>query len=359
MTPELLKRYQLTPSDNDVVLEHDRQLWQARFSGCGHFLIACGYDATIQRWDMTAEPPRLLSPLTGHNGWVQCLDFQPGQQRLLTADSWGQLACWPFADESPQPIWRLPQAHDGWIRALAVSPDGQLVATGGNGSAVRLWSTEDGKLQCELPHPRRVFSVCFHPDGQSLVSGDLEGVVRHWDLAESKEARRLDASILYSHDVDKERIQHCGGARHLHFDAAGKWLLCGGQKEPGGGFAKGTPCVLVYDWDSGEQRREMPMGDTSDGFSYDARFHPQGFVMATSCAFPGKGHVWFWRPEDDEAFFSSKKLPNGRSISLHPDGRRLALLTSDSPNANGRPLKDGEYVGGRAKIRVLDFPVTE
>jgi hypothetical protein len=78
--------------------------------------------------------------------------------------------------------------------------------------------------------------------------------------------------------------------------------------------------------------------------------------MAVSCAFPGKGHLWFWRPGDDEPFYVSQKLANGRSLSLHPDGRRLAMLVSQSPNGNGRQLKDGLYVGGSAKIQLLEFP---
>ena len=81
--------------------------------------------------------------------------------------------------------------------------------------------------------------------------------------------------------------------------------------------------------------------------------------MATSCAFPGKGHLWFWRPEDDEAFFVSNKITNGRSLSLHSDRRRLAMLVSHSPNANGRRLKDGKYQGGSAKIHLLELPVKE
>jgi hypothetical protein len=72
---------------------------------------------------------------------------------------------------------------------------------------------------------------------------------------------------------------------------AGKLLVCAGQKKPGGGFATGIPCVLVFDWSTGQQVREMPMGSDQDGFAYDAQFHPAGFVMAASCAFPGKGHV--------------------------------------------------------------------
>ena len=358
MTPEeLLKRYELAPGKADVVITHERQLWQARFSPCGRYLAACGYDATIQRWDLSGEEPQLLKPLTGHNGWIQDMGFQTDSERLLTADSWGQLACWSYAEPEPTLVWSLPNAHEGWIRALAVSPDGKLVATGGNGSVVRLWSTEDGTLQKELPHSYRVFSLRFHPNGKSLVSGDLPGVIREWDVSSGKEIRQLSASTLYADEAEtKGRIQQCGGVRNLEFDATGSRLVCGGQKEPGGGFATGTPCVVVFDWESGEQIREMPMGCTQDGFAYDARFHPYGFIMATSSAFPGKGHVWFWRPEDEKEFFLSKKLPNGRSLSLHPDGLRIAHLTSEARNANGRPLNDGEYVGGSAVIRVMKFP---
>lgn len=358
MTPEeLLKRYELKPSGENTLINYERQLWQARYSPCGQFLIACGYDATIQRWDMTGEEPQPMKPLTGHNGWVQAMDFQPETKHLLTADSWGKLTCWSYEDEEPNALWSTEDAHDGWIRALAVSPDGKTVATGGNGSVVRLWSTDDGRKLKELPHPHRVFSLKFHPDGKSLVSGDLEGVIRHWDIEKSKEVRQLNAEVLYNDEAEtKGRIQQCGGVRQLEFGADGKRLVCGGQKEPAGGFATGTPCVIVFDWETGEQIREMPMGGTQDGFSYDARFHPAGFVMATSSAFPGKGHVWFWRPEDDKAFFSSSRLPNGRSLSLHPDGKRIAHLTSDSRNGNGRMLKDGEYAGGTAVIRILDFP---
>ncbi len=372
MNPETLKAtYEPKPTGKEVTYE--RQLWQARYSPCGKFLIACGYDATVQRWDVTGEEPKLLDPLTGHNGWVQCMDFaQPGG-RLFTADSWGQLACWSYEQAKPTTAWKLPQAHDGWIRALAVSPDGSLVATGGNDAVVRLWEANSGKLTKELTHPdaskppaetpgpttARIFSLCFHPDGKSLAMGDLEGTIHHWDLASDKIVRKLEAKVLYSHDVESERIQHCGGVRHLSFDADGKRLVCTGQKTPGGGFATGTPCAIVFDWQTGKQLREMPVGSTQDGFAYDARFHASGFVMATSCAFPGKGHVWFWRPEDDKAFYTSNKIPNGRSLSLHPDGRKIALMVSISPNANGRPLKDGDYIGGSSKIHILEFPAPE
>ncbi len=358
MDAETLKKlYEPKPTDKDV--EYERQLFQARFSPCGKFLLACGYDATIQRWKVAGDEFKPLAPISGHNGWVQSMEFDPRGDRVFSGDSWGGLACWQYAEPSPKPVWKLPEAHCGWIRAVAVSPDGQWVATGGNDTVVKIWNTADGTLHKELPHPVRVFSLCFHPAGKSLVSGDLEGKIRDWDVESEKVGRHIDASVLYLHDVEHDKIQHCGGARHLAFNADGSLLVCAGQKSPQGGFATGLPCAIVFDWASGEQLREMQVGGTQDGFAYDARFHPDGFVMATSCAFPGKGHLWFWRPEDEQAFYISNKIPNGRSLSLHPDGRRLAMTVSLSPNGNGRQLKDGNYVGGTAKIRMLEFPARD
>ena len=342
------KQYEPKPGET---LTHDRQLWQSRFSPCGQFLLACGYDAKIRRWDVSATESKPLAPVAGHDGWVQCLAFHPNAKHVFTADSWGRLACWPYGDTAPKPIWQNQQAHDGWIRALAVSPDGRLIATTGNDRAIRLWSSEDGALQEELPEQtHKTFSVVFAPDGKSVVSGDLFGVVRQWDIATQKQTREFDASLLYK----LNRIQECGGVRHLAIDSEGKYLICAGQREPGGGFAKGAPSLLVFDWKTGKQIQEMRVGGTQDGFVYDAQFHPDGFIMGTSCAFPGKGHLWFWKPGDEKAFYISKKLPNGRSLSLHPDGRRLAMTASVSVNRNGRP--EGDYVGGTSKIHLLEFP---
>jgi WD40 repeat protein len=335
----------------ESTIEYERQLWQARFSPCGEQLIGCGYDAMIPRWKFSGSEFTPLSPLAGHQGWAQAIGFSKTHAVLLSADSWGKLICWPYQQEAPQPTWSHEDAHDGWIRALAVSADGQLVATAGNDCVVKIWSVVDGQLQHSLNQPDRIFSLCFHPDGNRLVSGDLKGNVREWNFPEAKLLRELDASLLYQQD----RIQECGGARCLTFDVSGKYLACAGQKQPQGGFATGFPCVIVFDYESGEPIREMQVGDNNDGFVYDVKFHPDGFVMATSCAFPGKGHLWFWVPDQEQAFYSSKEIPNGRSLSLHPESGRLVMLVSNSANGNGRDLKEGQYAGGTAKIHLLKW----
>lgn len=350
MQADLLQQYE--PRETGK-FEYERQLWEARFTPCGRFLVAGGYDATIQRWRVQGEGLDLMAPLQGHNGWVQCLVPIRGD-RLLSGDSWGRVSCWNYSTEGEsRPLWSTSDALGGWIRALAVSPDESLVAVAGNDVKIRLLSAKDGSVQKELAGIEdRVFSLAFHPSGKSLVSGDLKGVVREWNLETGQSVRELDAGSLYQ----LNHMQDSGGVRRLAFDAAGKRLICGGQKEPGGGFCKGAPQLILFDWESGQLVHEIVAGDTQDGFVYDAQFHPDGFVMACASAFPGKGRLFFWRPEDKEPFFSGKGLTNGRSLSLHPDGKRLAFLVSNSANANGRPLDDGKYAGGTAIIRLLEFP---
>lgn len=350
MQADLLKKYEPKESGK---FEYERQLWEARFTPCGRFLVAGGYDASIQRWRVTADSLEPLAAFTGHDGWVQCL-VPIGSERLLSGDSWGRVNCWKYStDDTAKPLWSKADALGGWIRAMAVSPDESMVAVAGNDSRIRLLSVEDGSVRKEIAVEERVFSLCFHPGGKSLVSGDLMGVIREWNIESGEAVRDLDASSLYR----LNHMQDSGGVRRLTFNADGTRLLCGGQKDPEGGFCKGAPQLIVFAWASGKQTHQVVAGDTQEGFIYDAQFHPDGFVMACASAFPGKGRLFFWQPEDSEPFFSGKSLTNGRSLSLHPDGKRIAYLSSNSANANGRPLNDGEYAGGTAIVRLLEFPV--
>ena len=63
------------------------------------------------------------------------------------------------------------------------------------------------------------------------------------------------------------------------------------------------------------------------------------------------------KESDAEPFFETKKMPNCHSLSLHPDGKRLAVVaTNGGSNGNGRNLKDGKYPGNWSPIFVLAMP---
>ncbi len=349
-------------------LPNTRQMSAARFTPCGKFLIAAGQDALLHRWDVQADAFGELPSISGHNGWIQDVVFD-ATGAMISADSWGGLRCGPYAGDSPEALgahWTVPVAHDGWIRGLAISPDGTLVATGGTDGHVRLWSRADGSRRFNAKHADPVFSVAFHPDGKSLVSSDLKGTINQWDLSAvtatgpaelageaPKPVRALSAAPLFA----LNRLQDVGGARVLAFNADGTKLACGGTKPSVGGNVQGVPTVLVFDWASGAVESTLELGDGGDVYVTDLRFHAEGFLMATVSGNPGAGKLVFRHPEDKQAFFETKKMPNCHSLSLHPQGRRLAIVaTNANSNGNGRVKGDaGGYPGNWSPIYVMEL----
>jgi len=349
---QLLARHQ--PKEVKV-LKLDQQMGTIRFSRCGKFLAAGGFDGTVRRWDASSDQFSELPALTGHNGWVQTVAFHGDGKRLFSADSWGQLCCWPYADKEPKPLWAVKEAHDGWIRRLAVSPNGKLLASCGRDQKVRLWSAENGQKQQELTgHGHDIFCVAFHPDGKSLLSGDLKGIIKQWDLATGKAVREFDARVLYLY----ERIQDVGGVRCLAFDRTGATLICAGGQPKSGGFVQATPAILFFDWQTGKVTHTLKSANDNEGYVYDLHWHPDGFVMAVTSGQPGNGKLFFQRPQDAQPFFVTPKMANCHALDVHPNGHRLVISATNANSAgNGRLVdKNKEYPGNWSPLHIWDLP---
>ena len=85
----------------------DRQLLSARFSPCGKFLASGAMDRVVMRWSVAENELTSLPPVTGANGWVQSIAFHPAEDLLFVSDSWGRLACTPYAGDAPAVRWQM------------------------------------------------------------------------------------------------------------------------------------------------------------------------------------------------------------------------------------------------------------
>lgn len=347
---ELLQKYE--PKMGQT-LEPDRQVMMIRYSPCGKLLAAASCDAVIRRWDVDGDTYTERPALTGHSGWVSRLTFLPDEKTLISADTWGNLIAWNYAEAEPKPLWKREAAHDGWIRDLAISADGKQIATCGFDEVIRIWTPEGEKVHELTGHDDDVFSLAFHPSGEALVSGDLHGRVIEWNTTTGKQQRTLDASELYV----ESRLQDVGGVRRLVFDPEGQTLACAGTKPKNGGNVQGVPTVLLFDWAAGTVTHTLSVGATGDAFVYEVDFHPAGFVIGITSGNPGTGKFFFHRPGDEEPFFLSTKMRNCHSMAIHPDGRHLIVsATNTGSNGNGRRLKDGEYVGNYSPLHLWELP---
>jgi WD40 repeat protein len=344
-------RYEPKPQS---VLNAARQLCNARISPCGKFLIGGGFDGVVDRWDMSGAEPAQLPAVTMHSAWVDGLAFVPGGEFVLTGDSWGKVACWPYAEVAPEPRWVVEHAHDGWLRRIALSSDGTRAATCGSDRSVRVWSVADGARLVEFRHDVDVMAVRFHPTENAVVAGDARGRVIAWSLEGGQELRRFDAGKLYA----ENRLQDVGGIRCVAFRDDGAVLAVGGTVPTTGGNVQGTPTVMLFDWLTGEPRGVRQLGKDSDVYVTDLAFHVDGFVMATVSGNPGTGKLVFLHPDDEQAFFETNSLGNCHSLSLHTDRRWLAVnATNNSSNGNGRNVdKDGKYPGNWSPVHLLTLP---
>lgn len=353
MDPKQLKeRFEPKPT---MVIEADPQVLAARFSPCGKYLLAGGFDGRVRRWNVADETAAKLSPLVGHNGWVQALAMSGEGSLLFSSDTWGALRGWCYTEEKPEPKWTVPEAHNGWIRALALSPDGKTLASCGADHKLHLWNAADGKPVKELADGGEdLYSLAYHPSGESIFSGDWKGSVKQWEVASGKCLREFNAGVLYKVD----RIQDVGGVRSLAIDKEGKLLAVGGTKPATGGFVTGIPAILIFDAATGELKQTIDAGTANDVYVCDLAWHAAGFFMAVTSGQPGSGKLIFQRPEDKEPFVANATMPNCHSLSLHPSGLQLAVVaTNRDSNGNGRSVdKAGTYKGNRSPIHLFALP---
>jgi hypothetical protein len=337
----------------DRVLKYERQLVCCRFTPDRAYLLAAGYDGLLHRWKLDGDQHEAFP---AHKGWVETMVLHPDGKRFLTADSWGQVHCWPLTGAKMTPLWTIARAQASWLRRLAVSPDGKYVATCGNDHLARVFDAADGKALHELRgHTSHVMSVAFHPDGHTLATGDLFGTVKQWDLRTDKCVRDLQALRLYKkfHQYDQ------GGIRVMTFDPPGKVLYCGGFEGSNANQAQGLPTVVPIDWQSGKVLTVMTPQADFKGPIIDLIYHPAGYLIGAGSS-EGGGALWFWKPGQEKESHLVKYAFSFRGLGLHGDGVHLAAAAfgdaGGQRGGNGRRLNPkGEYPDFEGSLVLYTF----
>ena len=163
-------------------------------------------------------------------GEVYCARFSPNGQWLLTAGQDGTARVWDAQKGSVHHVLR----HSGEVNWADFAPDGRSVATAGDAGAISLWDLATGLRVVQITHAHRgeVSCVRFTPDGLRLVSAGRDGELALWDVATGNPLARCNGGV--------------DAIESLDLSAHGSILIGGGMGIARGEIRSSAPLLRVH-----------------------------------------------------------------------------------------------------------------
>ncbi|KAI8508826.1 Pleiotropic regulator 1 [Branchiostoma belcheri] len=142
--------------------------------------------AMVPRKAPTMPKPQWHSPwklhrvISGHHGWVRCLDFEPGNQWFVTGSNDRVIKIWDLASGR---LKLSLTGHISTVRGVVVSPRQPYLFSCGEDKQVKCWDLEYNKV---IRHYHGHLSACYaidlHPTIDVLVTCGRDASARVWDM---------------------------------------------------------------------------------------------------------------------------------------------------------------------------------
>lgn len=93
-------------------------------------------------------------------------------------------------------LYRVISGHSGWVRCIDVDPTNQWFVTGSNDRVIKFWDLAKGKLKLSLTgHINTVRSVIISPRHPYLFSCGEDKMIKCWDLEQNKVVRHYHGHL--------------------------------------------------------------------------------------------------------------------------------------------------------------------
>lgn len=315
--------------------DHTREVLGATFSADGSRLMTFSKDNTARIY--TACDGRELAILRGHAEEIVSAQFGSDGCSVMTGSkdktsrSWdlarrhsqtviGEQVCTPGlvrrASESCLAEAAFRERNSGLFHA-ALSEDGKWVATGAIDGKTRVYDSETGARQVELPSLTQIVrSVAFDPTGTLLVTGqggggDGGGMMRVWNWRERKE-------------IVANGIAHGGSVNSASFSPDGGRIVT----------ASGDGLVQVFETRTGRLMRRIETGPDCEDRRCRlnaATWSPDGQHIATA-SHGKKACIWNVSGSAESASVLSKPLRcvehKGAVFSVEWDAAGAQIVTA-------------------------------
>ena len=366
---------------------HTDRVRVVAWSPDGHLLASCGFDQTIWLWD--SDQGSYRTGLYGHTAGVYDIAFTSDSRGLLSSSEDGTLRLWDVErgqcvrimqgyavslyDVAWSPdgtqlasagsntlvtIWdvegvtppRLLHGHRSLVYGVAWSPDGELLVSSGWDNAIRLWQATTGEIRQILRDPDHIntlfYDVTWSPDGTRIASGSYHLGVQVWEATtgirqwmargQQTRVRRVawspdgthiassgdDGSVCLWEAANGTLRTSLKGHRGMVMSIA--WSPDGTQLASGGGN-RGNGELIIWDVSSGE--RLHAWSETGAVVYALAWSSTEGWLLSGD----SDGSIRWWDTRSKQCLKEQKGHQGAvQSLSISPDGRRLASVGDDN-----------------------------
>uniref|UniRef100_A0A8C8S8V7 Small-subunit processome Utp12 domain-containing protein n=1 Tax=Pelusios castaneus TaxID=367368 RepID=A0A8C8S8V7_9SAUR len=212
--------------------EHTSSISAVTFTSTGYVILSASLDGTVRAFD-----------LHRYRNFRTFTSPRPAQFSCLAVDSSGEIVSAGSQDSFDIFIWSMQSGrlldvlsgHEGPISSVCFNPMKSILASASWDKTVRLWDMFDSWRTTEtLTLNSDVLAVAFRPDGRELAVAALNGQITFWDHENAVQI----GSIEGRHDLqvgrkelDKITAKQAAKAKSfttLCYSADGQSILAGG-----------------------------------------------------------------------------------------------------------------------------------
>lgn len=133
---------------------------------------------------------KLYRVISGHTGWVRCIDFDPTNSWFVTGSTDKVIKFWDLASGS---LKISLTGHINTVRGVVVSTLSPYLYSCGEDRMIKCWDLEQNKVTRSYHgHLSGVYSIAAHPRQNIIASGGRDCCVRIWDVRTKAEVGTLE-----------------------------------------------------------------------------------------------------------------------------------------------------------------------